>query len=726
VNLEIKSTSNVFTYSFQDDICIVDINDPEKSVNSFTVAMLEDMLEAVPKVLKTPNLKGILIKSSKPKCFAAGADINIFDTLKTKEDGENASRDMHKIFGYLSSAHVPVVCALHGVCLGGGLELALACHYRICSTHSSTKFGLPEVQLGILPGGGGTQRLPRLIGIAKSLELILTGKKVDSKKAQKIGLVDDAVPENQLFEKALALCKSKVGKPRQLPNSLGLTQFSLKGGADLQSLALETNPFGKSLIKKQSLKMINKFAKGFYPAPVKALQAVLEGTAKSLEKGLELEAKLFGELVVSEESRSLVHIFHIMTAAKKNPFDEATQKEAHKRFLEQLETRSKSVGILGAGLMGSGIATVLADRGVRSVMIDQNSEGLKRGLQSVGKFFDGRVKKRRIKWFERDTKVAHVTPSLDYSSLQDSPIVIEAVFEELKIKAESLKKCENLMPSESFIFATNTSSIPITKIAEQATKPENVIGMHFFSPVTKMPLVEIITHPNTDKHVSSAIFDLANRMGKQIIMVNDGPGFYTTRILTFQIAEALNILSEGARIEDIDRALEKYGMPVGPITLMDEVGIDIGEHLIKILYEAFASRLDLPIEELEALSKDGRKGRKNNKGFYLYKNGVKGEADESIYQFFKKERRNFDLSEISERCMYIFMNEAARCLDDGILTHEDHGDFGAIFGLGYPPFLGGPFFYARKLGKNVVKEKLLALTKKYGKRFEPAKFWDTP
>ncbi len=720
---DLNSTSNVFTFTFQDDVCLINMNDPEKSVNSLTVAMLEDMKNVIPQILETPNLKGVVIYSSKPKCFAAGADINIFDTLSTKEDGEKASQEMHKIFGELANAKVPVVCAINGMCLGGGTELALACHYRICSTDPSTKMGLPEVQLGILPGGGGTQRLPRLIGIAKALDLILTGKQVDAKKALKLGLVDDAVPVNRLLEKAIEMCKTK--KPRRLPNKLSFGQFALKSGSDMQTLALESNPIGKALIQSQSAKLVQKNAKGFYPAPVKALKAVMEGTALSLEKGLALEAKLFGELVVSEESRSLVHIFHIMTAAKKNPYEEAVQKEGNELFLKGLKDGSKAVGILGAGLMGSGIATVLADRGVRSVMVDQNSAGLTRGLQAVIKFFDGKVKKRRLKLFERDTKIGHVTPSLNYSSVKQAPVVIEAVFEELSVKAESLKKCEALMPPENFIFATNTSSIPISKIAEHAQKPEHVVGMHFFSPVPKMPLVEIITHPKTDKKIASAVFDLASKMGKQIIVVNDGPGFYTTRILTFQIAEALNILSEGARIEDIDKALEKFGMPVGPITLMDEVGIDIGEHLIHIISEAFGDRLELPKEELEAFSKDGRKGRKSNKGFYLYNNGVKGEADASVYNFFQKERKAFDKSEIADRCMYVFMNEAARCLDEGILTHEDHGDFGAIFGLGYPPFLGGPFFYGKRLGKVKVKEKLLALSKKYGKRFEPAKYWDT-
>lgn len=717
-----KLASNFFRFSFQDNICIIDMNDEAKAVNSFSMEMLEDMDKYLPTILCTPNLAGIIVTSSKPNCFAAGADISIFETLTTQEAGAQASRELHRIFNYFAQANVPTIAAIHGTCLGGGLELALACHYRICTNHPSTQLGLPEVQLGILPGGGGTQRLPRVIGIAQSLDMILTGKKIAAKKALKIALVDDMVPENQLLEKAIALCKSKQGNIRKLPSSLGIVS-SLQGQFDAQKTLLESNFLGRSLISKKSHALIMKNTKGHYPAPLKALASVMQGVDTTLEKGLEIEARLFGELVITPQSRSLVHIFNMITKAKKNPYSKKDQEKSNHLYMNAIKNGAQSVGILGAGLMGSGISTVMSDKNIRSIMIDKESSGLERGLKNISNYFTERFKKKRMKWFERDTKISFSMPSLDFVSLKNSSIVVEAVFEDLKIKQDVLKKCEEHAHNKNFIFATNTSSIPVTEIAKCAKNPEHVIGMHFFSPVPKMPLVEIIVTKETSQTVASAIFDLASKMGKQIIVVNDGPGFYTTRILAFQVSEALNILAEGARIEDIDSALERFGMPVGPITLLDEVGIDVASHIIQVLFKAFGDRIHVP-QEIEKLEGDDRKGRKNSRGFYTYKGGKKEAPDNTIYAHFSQPRCNFDLQEIVDRCIYAFLNEAATCLDEGIIKSEDDGDLGAIFGLGFPPFLGGPFYYAKNLGKSVVKSKLQELAKKHGKRFEPAKYWD--
>ncbi len=720
MSLNLKSKSNAFRFELQQNICIITMNDEKKQVNSFTVEILEDINENMPKILAIPQLQGILITSSKQNCFAAGADISIFDTLKTQEDGERASQELHRILNYFATAPVPTIAAIHGTCLGGGLELALACHYRICTSHPSTQLGLPEIQLGILPGGGGTQRLPRLIGITPALDLILTGKKIDGKKALKIGLVDEVVPQNQLLLRTMSLFQNKKTLlKRKLPHSLGL--FSQ--GFHLQKILLEGNSFGRSLIAKQSRSLIFKNTRGRYPAPLKALESVLTGVTLSLEQGLQKEAQLFGELVVSSESRALVHIFQILTAAKKNPYSKEHQAQGKALHTAALEQGSASIGVLGAGLMGSGIATVLAEKEIRSVLIDKEALGLQKGLQSIFAYFEEKFNKKRIKWFERDAKTHRVNPSLSFSSLKSSSFIIEAVFEDLKIKHDVLKKCENNLNNEDFIFATNTSSLPIEKIAAAAKKPENVVGMHFFSPVPKMPLVEIITNAQTSPIAASVVFDVATKMGKQIIVVNDGPGFYTTRILAFQMAEALNILSDGAFIEDIDGALEAFGMPVGPLTLLDEVGIDVGEHILRVLFKAFSDRLQVP-KQIDLFSKEGRKGRKSNKGFYLYHDGRKGKADILLYQHFQNPRKRFEYQEIANRCIFVFLNEAARCFDEGILKSEDDGDLGAIFGLGFPPFLGGPFHYAKNLGKKDVKAKLQKLAQKHGKQFEPALYWD--
>jgi 3-hydroxyacyl-CoA dehydrogenase/enoyl-CoA hydratase/3-hydroxybutyryl-CoA epimerase len=724
-----QSVSGAFQFRWDGRICIIEMNDEARSVNSFTKDIVLDLDGILQSLFSRTDLEGLIFTSTKPNCFAAGADISLFDTMETQEAGTEMSAFFQSISTRLADAHVPTVAAIHGTCLGGGLELSLGCHFRLCTNHPTTQLGLPEIQLGILPGGGGCQRLPRLIGIIPALDLILTGKKVDARKAGKLGIVNDVVPENQLMQKALELCRANKETFRKKQGTSLFEKLSRKeieksfSEMDVSKLAMEANPIGRSIIEKKSLEQIQKNSKGFYPAPFKALEVVMKGMEKSLAEGLKLEAKAFGELVITPESRSLVHIFNLVTKAKKNPFGEEATKQAKKKVMAPLKDGETCVGILGAGLMGSGISTVLSEKAMRSILIDRDSEGLGRGLKAVKQHFDDRVRRKRIKRFERDAAVSRVIPSLTYAPLKGVPIVVEAVFEDISIKHDVLKKCEAVLDHD-FVFATNTSSLPIAQIAAGAKKPENVVGMHFFSPVPKMPLVEIITTDKTSPDAAAAVFELAQKMGKHIVCVKDGPGFYTTRILAFQIAEALNILSEGANIEDIDIALEKFGMPVGPLTLLDEVGIDVGKHIVEVLSSAFSDRLVLP-PEMNAISAENRKGRKNGLGFYTYENGKKDKADKSIYKHFKHgtERKHFDRKEIADRCVFVFMNEAARCLDEGIIRSENDGDLGAIFGLGFPPFLGGPFHYGKRLGKDKVLSTLKAMAEKYGKRFEPAAYW---
>ncbi|MCA2958998.1 MAG: enoyl-CoA hydratase/isomerase family protein [Silvanigrellales bacterium] len=729
----IKSTTGTLRFSWENDVCIIDFHDESKSMNSFSQEILKDLDAALDAIFARPSLAGVVFTSTKPGVFAAGVDVGIFDTLRTKEDGADAARSLQRLGARFAAAPVPTVAAINGTCLGGALELSLAMQHRVCSTHPSTQLGLPEVQLGILPGGGGTQRLPRLIGIAPALDLILTGKKVDARKALKLGIVEEAVPENQLIARAVKIAKATKPAAKKSGVKMSLVGHSMhmfssfeKGLADVDitKFALESNMIGRSLIEKKSLEQIEKSTKGFYPAPKKALEAVMRGISKSLEEGLEIEAKLFGELVASPESRALVHIFRIMTSAKKNPYGKEAQGQARKLVMEPLLSGRSPVGILGAGLMGSGIATVLADKGMRSVLLDREPSGVQRGLKGVSSYFEDKVRKRRLKRFEALAAASRVMPALEYKSLRGTPIVIEAVFEDVKVKHDVLRQCEESLAGEPFIFATNTSSLPIADIAAGAKAPWNVVGMHFFSPVPKMPLVEIITTEKTTDIAASAVFELASKMGKNIVVVKDGPGFYTTRILAFLIGEAMSILAEGASIEDIDGALEKFGMPVGPITLLDEVGIDVGNHIISVLSKPFGERLVIP-KELEAIVGEDRRGRKNSFGFYTYLEGKKDKPDKTIYRHLKhgQERKPFDRQEIVDRCVFAFMNEAARCLDEGIIRSADDGDLGAVFGLGFPPFLGGPFFYGNTLGRAHVKDRLETLAKKYGPRFAPAAWW---
>ncbi len=703
------STTGAFSFSWEEGVCVVTWDEPGKSVNAFSVPIIQDLEAIVDAVLARPDLRGLVITSGKEKCFAAGVDVSIFESLTTFEDSEKGALQMQAIFNKLERAKVPTVAAVNGVCLGGAFELVLACQYRLVSSDPSTKLGAPETKLGIIPGAGGTQRLPRMIGIIPALDLILSGRQLDGKKAFKAGIVNGCVPRSQLVTLA-----------KQLATSASMQRsMALKPP---RRLMLENSPVGRAFIRRSTTKTLMKTTKGKYPALFKALDAVLCGITMSLDDGLRQEAKLFAECVTTAESRALVHLFRVMTAAKKDPTPEAAQQKAKELWLDALESGDEAVGILGAGLMGSGIATVLAAEGYRSVMLDSQGAGLERGMARVKDHFNALVKKRRRTARERDLAVMRVSPTLQKQTLKGSPFIVEAVFEDLGVKGEMLRSCEALH-SERLVFASNTSSLPISDIAKMARDPGGVVGMHFFSPVPKMPLVEIIQTPHTRPEVLSATFRLAQAMGKTNIVVNDGPGFYTTRVLGFLLAEAMNLLVEGNSIEAIDKAMEGFGWPVGPMNLMDEIGIDVGVHVLDTLTAAFGDRIKAPSTIAEFV-KQNRLGRKTEKGFYTYKDGKRVGPDSEVYRLLGVVPHTDGMSAeaIAERCTAVFVIEAARCLQEGILRSADDGDLGAIFGLGFPPFLGGPFEYVRQMGKDRFVVTATALAEKHGLRYDPKVF----
>jgi 3-hydroxyacyl-CoA dehydrogenase/enoyl-CoA hydratase/3-hydroxybutyryl-CoA epimerase len=378
------------------------------------------------------------------------------------------------------------------------------------------------------------------------------------------------------------------------------------------------------------------------------------------------------------------------------------------------------VGIVGAGFMGAGIATVCAEKGIRVRFSDPSKDSMGRALKHCRSYFQKKVERKRIKNFELLKTMAHISPGLTPQGFSQCDVVIEAVFEDLALKQKILKQVEE-MSKEDFIFATNTSAIPIEKIAEGAKKPEHVIGMHFFSPVEKMPLLEVVVTKDTADWVAARVVELGQTMGKQVIVVKDGPGFYTTRALAFFLAEASHILLAGSTIEAIDKAMTDFGFPVGPITLIDEVGIDVGMHVLDTIQKAFPKRMTAP-EGLKPIADSGRLGRKNNKGFYTYEAGKKGRADQQIYSLLGLDKGADKLSsdEIVERCLLVFVNESIRCLEEGILSNAYDGDVGAVFGLGFPPFWGGPFRYVDHVGAAALVERLKKLASQYGARFEPS------
>lgn len=672
----------------------------DSPVNTLGEGPLRELNDILDDVASNQDVKGLIICSGR-KDFIVGADISEIEKFHSADETRDAALKMQGILSKIEALEIPTVAAINGQCLGGGLELSLACDWRVVCEDS--KLGFPEIQLGLIPGAGGTQRTPRLIGIQNALDLILTGKRIDGKKAVKLGLADAAVHPQQLLEVAIKF-STKKRSHKYKPKGRNLSE-------DLTRMATESNPFGRRVMEKKAREMVEKNTKGYYPAPFKALTAVFDGFEKKMEKGFELEAKLFGELSQTKESHSLIHLFHATTHAKKNNFSDAYKEKFGK-------TATKMIGVIGSGFMGAGIATVLADKGIRVRLSDPNKESTTRALKSAHSYFAKKAKRRRIKPFEVEQRLAHISPGLNTTGFSDADIVIEAVFEDLSLKQSILAEIEGF-DKEDLIIASNTSAIPIAEIASKSKRPENILGMHFFSPVEKMPLLEIVVTDKTADWATAKAVRVGQKMGKQVIVVKDSPGFYTTRALAFFLAESAIMLSEGITIDSIDTALVEFGFPVGPVTLMDEVGIDVGAHVLETMQKAFSDRVNIP-EGLHAIQESGRLGRKNGKGFYEYQGSKKGNPDETIYKLIPNwTKSSLSDDEIIDRCALVFVNESARCLEEGVLFSAYDGDVGAVFGLGFPPFWGGPFKYVDHIGAKVVVDRLETLAEKYGKRFEP-------
>ncbi len=704
--------SKTVTFEKRGEIAILRIDAPDEPVNTLNPRFSDDFAGGLAQAEGDEGVRAVVVISAKKDNFIAGADIKLLEQLDNAAAGEKASKNGQTAMGLIASFKKPVVAAIHGSCLGGGLELALACHARVASDHPKTKLGLPEVQLGLLPGAGGTQRLPRLIGLQAALDMILTGKQVPAKKAKKLGLVDEVVPAPLLEKAAIELASTLASRPSSkaetpLDRVAGAFRHLFSKG-DFQELVLEDNPVGRKVLFDQARKQLLKKTKGNYPAPEKALEAMRIG-ASNEQKGYEAEARFFGELVVSHEAKQLISIFRAQTALKKdNGVDDASVAP---RAVER-------VGMMGAGLMGAGIAYVTAaNAGIPVRLKDRDRESVGAGLAYVRDIVDGRVKRRRMSKRERDELMSSVLPTTDYTGLQSAQVVIEAVFEDLQLKQQILREVEAAGPDD-VIFASNTSTIPITRIAEASKHPETVIGMHYFSPVHKMPLLEIIKTDQTADWVTATCVELGKKQGKTVIVVRDGVGFYTSRILGPYMNEAFHVLAEGVRIDKIDRALVDFGFPVGPVKLLDEVGIDVAQKASGVVLEAYGHRLETA-GGMDALIADERLGRKSGKGFYLY--GDKKGVDESVYQLLELDpRSSLPAEEIARRCTLMMVNEAAHCFGEGILRSARDGDIGAIFGLGFPPFRGGPFRYADTVGIGALVESLRGLQTQLGKRFAPA------
>ncbi len=684
----------------EDGIAFLELDNPDEKVNTLGKKLIDEFGTHLDSIESDSSVKAVVLISGKDDNFIAGADIKLFSEFKKPEGLAGFVKKGTDLLDRIQFFKKPVIAAMNGTTMGGGVEVALACHYRIATDYKSTKFALPEVKLGLLPGAGGTQRLPHLVGLPKALDMILTGKNIFPRQAKRMGLVDEITHRHGLIPAAKkAAEKLSAGKPVTRKLSFGdriLTHTPLR-----------------NIAFSQARKMVMKQTRGNYPAPFKIMECLKATLTQSRDKGFDTERKHFSELAFTPESKALQALFFAMQAAKKQPVVENVESRDVDRF-----------GVLGAGLMGAGIADVSIQKGYRVVLKDRDTESAVKGDDSIRKDLDKKKSKRIISSFEADQQLSLLHPTGSYDAFKDIPLVIEAVFEDLEIKHKVLKDVEAVSPD--CIFASNTSSLPISEISKGAKRPELVLGMHYFSPVQKMPLLEIIKTDKTSPEALATAFKIGVKQGKTVIIVNDGPGFYTTRILAPFMNEAMLLLEEGAKIDDLEKSMKDFGFPVGPMALMDEVGIDVAAHVSDVLSPMFAQRGVEPTTSAKKLYDAGLRGRKNGRGIYLYESGKKGKkgskkVNPEIYSLIQsKNSRSIGPEEIQERMFYVMLNEAMLCLEENILLNPTDGDLGAILGLGFPPFTGGPFHFTDHKGPANVLKIVVRLQEKHGIRFKPA------
>ncbi|AGP32034.1 fatty acid oxidation complex subunit alpha FadJ [Sorangium cellulosum] len=703
-----------------DGVAVVTYDVPGEAVNTLKPTFAGDFERIMGQIASNPLIKAAILVSGKADTWIAGADIDMLKSVTTAAQAEAMCRAGHEAVLRLVRSPKPIVAAIHGAALGGGLEVALACHARVLSDDKKTVLGLPEVQLGLLPGINGLQRLAERAGLQAALDHGLTGKNMRPSKARQLGVADDVVPASILKETAaaLALELAAAGPPFR-PARAGKKGPKLDASA-LTRAALEQNPIGRALLFQQAQKQTREKTGGHYPAPERIIEVLRTYAERGFDASREVEARAFGELVVSSTAHRLMELFFATNAMKKDTGVDDPSVQPRK---------VEKIAMVGAGLMGAGIAYVSLNAGIAVRLRDRDDASLGRGLKYVTDILGDRVKKKQLTPLERDQKLALLTTTTDSSGLKSADLVIEAVFEDLAVKHAVLRDVE-ASGKDGVIFASNTSSIPISRIAAASRRPENVVGMHYFSPVHKMPLLEVIRTEATSPEVVATAVAVGKRQGKTVIVVNDGVGFYTSRILGPYMNEASWLLAEGVSIEQVDRALVAWGWPVGPLALLDEVGIDVAAHIGPIMIEAFGDRMSPP-PTMAKLVSDDRKGRKNERGMYLYgaaakKKGKGKHPDESVYAVLglpvpkAKDKPPVAAEEIQMRCSLQLVNEALHCLGEGVLRSPRDGDIGAIFGLGFPPFRGGPFRYVDALGPAEVLRRIEVYERRFGKRWTPA------
>ena len=689
----------------EDGIAHLILDNPDERVNTLSALFVEEFLETLGKIEKDSRIKGLILESAKPGVFVAGADIKWLKTLKTPEDCKTFAKNVHVPFNRLEDLKMHTVAAINGVCLGGGLELAMACKWRVAMEHKSVQIGLPEVKLGVLPGGGGTQRLPALVGIENALQLACAGKSLKPDEALKLGVIDAVLPAQGFADEVKKFLMGKInsGADYRRPWFADSYRYGINDN--------EKNPEARKKIFEVARQMTLKQTKGHVRSPMKIIDAVEKGAEKGFRVGLETEQAVFAEVLCSPEARGLVDLFLMQNAMTK-------VYGSSDRSIKPADV--KKVGVLGAGLMGSGIAHSIIASGRKAVMKDVSDEALKRGVQSIRGILNQDVQKGRMTESKMEEMMSLLQPTLDYEAFSDVDMVIEAVFEDMNLKHKTIKEVEKYIP-EQCVFASNTSSLAITELAKASGRPQSFIGMHYFSPVNRMPLLEIIKGAKTSEKTVVTAVAIAHATRKLPIIVNDCYGFYTTRAVGSYLIEALRCLNDGADVKTIDEVIVEYGFPVGPITLLDEVGHDVGAHVMRIMEQAYPQRFSNELTKVTVA--DGRLGRKNGRGFYKYEEGKKKGIDETVYPLFKSRvDRKLTKEEIEERIVVNLLNEVGFCMGENIVTNPVDAEMGLVLGIGFPPFRGGPLHAIDEIGADRLVDKMGKLESKWGSRFKAAPY----
>ncbi|OYO26305.1 3-hydroxyacyl-CoA dehydrogenase NAD-binding domain-containing protein [Janthinobacterium sp. PC23-8] len=690
----------------EDGIASIVIDLPNRSMNVLTPQLIDELITVVEQVATDTTVLGAVVTSGKVGSFVAGADItHLLDIFEKGISAVDASRIGDKLSGLMRRMETcgkPFAAAINGLALGGGLELALACHYRVLADHPKAVVGLPEVGLGLLPGGGGTQRLPRMIGIEKAAGLLLTGKQIGPQEALKLGIVNALASESDTVETAAAWLR---GRP-SAAQPWDVKGFRIPGGVGpLASHAPRTFTAGTSLLAQQTQRN--------YPAPLAIASALFEGTQVPLGTGLRIEANYFGQLLAGPVARNLMRTMFV----NKGEADRLVKRPPHVP-----KSAVRKLGVLGAGMMGAGIAYSAAKAGIHTVLLDTTIEAAERGKQYSAKLLEKDLGKNRITRDKADAILARIAPTIDYSDLAGCDYVVEAVFENRAIKAEATRKAEAVIGADA-VFGSNTSTLPITGLAETSARPGNFIGIHFFSPVERMPLIEIITGAATSDVALARTLDFVEQLRKTPIVVKDSRGFFTSRVFGTYIKEGVAMMQEGILPALIENGARQAGMPIGPLAVLDEVSLDI---TLKVYDQWVSDGTPPPFEP--ALSVNAiktmvhsfdRKGRASGAGFYDYPKEGKKFLWPQLGQHFPIVATQPDVDEVKQRVLYVQAMEAARCVEEGIVSAED-ADIGSILGIGYPAWTGGTISFIETVGLTAFVAEAERLALLYGPRFQPS------